>query len=64
MKNLKESKKNFNKKDSNYTNLINKNQMNFNVINIEQSNNNKQNEMNKKDIKLKKNILGYMINIC
>ena len=28
--------------------------MNFNVINIEQSNNNKQNEMNKKDIKLKK----------
>ena len=64
MKNLKESKKNFNKKDSNYTNLINKNQMNFNVINIEESNNNKQNEMNKKDIKLKKNILGYMINIC
>ena len=54
MKNLKESKKNFNKKDSNYTNLINKNQMNFNVINIEESNNNKQNEMNKKDIKLKK----------
>ena len=51
MKNLKESKKNFNKKDSNYTNLINKNQMNFNVINIEESNNNKQNEMNKKDIK-------------
>ena len=54
MKNLKESKKNFNKKDSNYTNLINKNQMNFNVINIEDSNNNKQNEMNKKDTKLKK----------
>ena len=38
--------------------------MNFNVINIEETNNNKQNEMNKKDIKLKKNILGYMINIC
>ena len=54
MKNLKESKKNFNKKDSNYTNLINKNQMNFNVINIEENDNNKQNEMNKKDIKLKK----------
>ena len=33
--------------------------MNFNVINIEQSNNNKQNEMNKKDIKLKKHTWVY-----